>query len=313
MFQCKHCLVANVEWSSVPATFRLQGSCSPFVWHKVEESNQQTVSEFATSLGLTIFDLIFFNRRLFPELSAKHLLKSGMFLRIPVFPKHFDVQRKTNTIHSRPIKVSQTKEMVVSTLKKGMTSSSGLFYCTKEQESPQIIAKKLEVDAKALVLENVYRFPSLEISSRLLPKTVLRLPNIRPSLHHLKEFEEISLPASEDELYRNQVQQDWGFFEENEFEEELTEPMCYRHWSFTDDPIEFTHASYMMVKVLRKSEVVSSNESFLKTIAPASKTLFPFKYENFLHKHRVFGGKEVDPEMARILKEEAEKGEINMT
>lgn len=52
-------------------------------------------------------------------------------------------------------------------------------------------------------------------------------------------------------MIRDKVQMDWGFFEKAAKEKDtLSSDMCYRHWSFTDDPVDFTHASYMMVRRL---------------------------------------------------------------
>lgn len=273
--------------SLIPEKLRVAGPSSPYYWYNVNTIDTPTLREVAATVNVTIFDLLFFNRRIYPTLKQTTKLNNNQLIRIPLFPKGFDSQRKTALKTSIPILVKHTDKMVSCTHSRGSLNENGLWYCSREYETPSSIALKLKINAQELVNENLYRYNELETRSKLMPKTILRIPGVRPSIFSLekdilnqmlkeescklednvkKETVEEALSKVElleEEKLRNQIQQDWGFFEKDEDDGEnvLSAPMCYRHWAFTDDPVDVTHASYMMVRKITK-DPNSSTEKY---------------------------------------------------
>lgn len=111
-----------------------------------------TMEDVATSLKLHTEDLVFFNRRLYPDLKRSSRPKEGTLLRIPLFPKGYDPLRRTTLSVSKPIKMLETAPMVKSTKWKGEVSLSGLWYCTKEHDTPVVIAKRIKSNADEIVV-----------------------------------------------------------------------------------------------------------------------------------------------------------------
>eukprot|EP00924_Labyrinthula_sp_SR-Ha-C_P007505 snap_masked-scaffold_24-processed-gene-5.14-mRNA-1 protein AED:0.11 eAED:0.13 QI:0/0/0/1/1/1/2/0/797 len=213
-------------------------------------------SELSKKLEVDEKDLLFFNRRSF---SGKVLVK-GNLIRIPLYPKKY-VRKKNISENWKTF--GETKDIVKAENVKG--KQTGLWYCSKDGENLHMISRKLKVDCLEFKEENLSRFPELRTGVKLVPGTVLRVPNVFPG-----------------DPERKKVLDQWGMFKRKEEMLKgdkvlrLTEPMCFRHWSFSDDPVDFTHASYMMAIKLKKKSLTQNIEVLNKTYE-----ILPWNYEYY--------------------------------
>ena len=134
----------------------VQGTAeSPNQYHSnpVEEyhtkKNGETPATIAKEFGVDVWDLVFLNRPLYPELVQKSWLKLGTTVFVP--------------------KVLQTAS------KATMTSTDApllqKWYTAEENETPRMIAKKFDINFGDLLEANRKRYPDLVGHSKLMEGT----------------------------------------------------------------------------------------------------------------------------------------------
>ncbi|GBG25086.1 High mobility group protein [Hondaea fermentalgiana] len=221
-----------------PEVPEVRGACSRYEWHKVNSGETPTCRDLARKFGILASDLVFLNRRLYSALRETSKLIDGTMMRIPRFPDFIDpLEHRPPQV--APAKSAATHDLVKNDSKLGRESSNGLWYQALDNESPRMIANRLGLDVRKLIQINARTFPNLNITVPLIEGTVLRLPRrCKPFGPNKPEIEE--------------MQQDWGIGHDDANLENLTEVMTYRHWSFSDDPVDMSVASYMMVRPLVK-------------------------------------------------------------
>ena len=218
---------------------------SPFKVHIVDKATP-TIKAVAAKHGVQAKDVLFFNRRMHPSLvSVNTKLEQGMSLRIPVFPASVDPMGEKLPSFSAPIRAGETRSWVGYDGKPGVLSKSKLWYTARDNETPMKIAKKLGVDTQLLCQVNRSTYPTIHKRSPLQKGTILRVPGQRPVVPGV---------SGDEAKKRDEVLTSWTGVDENVIEPNLGPVMCYRHWAFSDDPVQLTHASYMMVRPLRKKK-----------------------------------------------------------
>jgi len=113
-----------------------------------EAKDSETPQQLATRLKLKLFDIIFLNTHLYPNLTSSSKLKAGTQLRVPVVKP--PPQERTDGLP--PV------------------------YLADENETPRQIANKLGVDPKELVKLNKRFLKGLTQHSRLKSNSKLRVP-----------------------------------------------------------------------------------------------------------------------------------------
>ena len=217
---------------------------SPYMLHTVRVGETPTVKAVADVYGLQAREVVFFNRRAHPGLvDGKTKLEEGAVLRIPVFADGVDPLGQKVPEFSSPFRAGETRSWVSYDGKPGELSQSKLWYTARDNETPMKIAKKLGVDTHMLCEVNRSTYPTIHKRSPLQKGTILRVPGHRPCVPGV---------SVEDAKNRDEVLTQWIGVDEQVVDKNLGPVMCYRHWAFSDDPVQLTHASYMMVRPLRK-------------------------------------------------------------
>ena len=103
------------------------------------------------------------------------------------------------------------------------------IYKTADDDTVRKIAIQLGIEPVDLVAANRKKYSGLTQTSRLRKGTELRIPPPKGGCDSEGREE--------------------GFYDMN-----LPDVVAYRHWTFPNDPIEYTHASYMMVRPLMKRD-----------------------------------------------------------
>ena len=190
---------------------------SNFFWYTAK--SDETPIMIARKFGLRAFDILFFNKQTVPGLTASAKLYGGTKLRVPKIP---DVKKLKAEAEAR---AKQHKQSLVP----GDTSdSNAAWYVALDDEGPREIAKKLDVNVKELISTNCSKLDGLNIYSRLVEGTKLRIP---------------------------------GRAIAGEGAEEQNAPplVAYRHWTFSNDSVDTTCVSYMMVRKLKKRRAPKRN------------------------------------------------------
>ena len=159
---------------------------SPLTAYEVVKPGE-TPSQIAKSQDVDVWDIIFLNKELDKDFSPSSRLKKGTLLKLPAakssMADHFDME---------PTK----------------------WFVAKENDTPKMIAKKLNLPCKKMVDANRSRLPELMAASRLKAGTRLKVSNL-------------------------------------DRHDDICEPYC--HWSFPDDSaVDGGEPSYMMVYKLKR-------------------------------------------------------------
>jgi len=229
-----------------PGAPPVSGASSKFEWYVVDSLETPTLAAVAGRFGVLEEDVKFLNRRQYSEEELGGKLKKGMALRIPVFPAFFDPIKHSLKFQTRePILAQDTKPMVTSAAQPGNRSPNGLWYCAKDNETARMIAAKVGCTTTDLITENSKLYPDLTPGSALMENTLLRLPSVSPKpLHDSYDNSLIEKLKA--------ARQCWGWGGPENDKAKLSNVMTYRHWAFSDDPVEMSVSSYMMVRPLRK-------------------------------------------------------------
>jgi hypothetical protein len=158
---------------------------SPLTTYEVVKPGE-TPTQIAQKLNIGVWDIIFLNRELDKGFSPMSRLKKGTLLKLPATTNRADHHD-----------VEPTK-----------------WFVAKENDTPKMISKKLNLPCRKLVDANRIRLPDLLATSRLKAGTRLKISNL-------------------DRQY------------------DVCEPYC--HWSFPDDSsVDGGEPSYMMVYKLNR-------------------------------------------------------------
>ena len=238
---------------------------SPYILYKVNILITPTIKHIGNKLNIKPHEILFFNRRIYNNIKTiNDQLKNGITLRIPQFPSNIDPLGKILPTFSKPIKAKHTSSYVKYDGKPGQISKNKLWYTTRDNDSPLKLAKQLGVTAEDICKVNRGTYPSINKRSSLQVGTILRIPGVRPKIPGVSEHVSIKRQA---ELTK------WvGVDDEDPSEDSgLSDVLCYRHWAFSDDPVELAHASYMMVVPLDKQRKSTVKLDRLKELLVESK------------------------------------------
>jgi len=218
----------------------VNGSSSNFKIHTVEQGTE-SIEDIIALHEVPIGDLIFMNKRAFPEIQPKTQFLKGSRVRVPVYP-HWTNPVDFSPLPCKEVLAGDTKDWVRCSALPGSICPSGLWYVALENETPYKIAKKLNLDVKEFMNANKSVYKDLRDSSLLLQKTVLRVPGT------LVKAEDNSKAA---------WRMDWGWGSDDTNTNGLGEVTTYRHWAFSDDPISASVGSYMMARPINKRSSIS--------------------------------------------------------
>ena len=181
----------------------------------------------------------------------------GTRLRVPVYSKFYEPRGKASLRRdSYPVcTVREARSAVAADGAPGSVSSNKLFYTAREDDTTRKIAKIVGTSLKEIGELNRDRYPEINANTAFREGSVFRVPGNCPVVggHDPSEWYKVD--------YRSEV--GWG----NNMpppgpnavgDENLTDAICYRHWSFTSDPVEYTSPSYMMARRLKKKSKKSS-------------------------------------------------------
>jgi hypothetical protein len=132
----------------------VDGVTSPTFWCTANDAD--TPRDIAARHGVDTFDVVFLNKRLYPELTPSSRLKGNTKLRIP---------KRPNNEGASPMS--------------GVRQELPSFYHSLNNETPKGIASKLGLDAGDLVAANRHRYEAMTQTSRLKEGTKLRVPRTR--------------------------------------------------------------------------------------------------------------------------------------
>jgi len=164
---------------------------SPLTTYEVMKPGE-TPTQIAKHHGVAVWDIIFLNKDLDTNLSPSSRLRRGTLLKLPVPTDSSSSTTKNDNFKSEPTK----------------------WYIAKENDTPKMIAKKLNLPCKKVVDANRVRLPELMASSRLKAGTRIKISNL-------------------------------------DRQDDICEPYC--HWSFPDDSsVDGGEPSYMMIYRLNR-------------------------------------------------------------
>ena len=216
-------------------------SC-PTEW--IESKADDTPRSIAARFRVECFDVIFLNKMYYPQLKPTSKLMKGTRLRVPIGTPSDRatvdsggriISSSSSSSSSSPSSSTTTTTTTTTTASSTSSSSAAgspvvesvadalrrrraFRHVCEENERPIDIARRFNVDAKELVRLNKRWYESL---------TQLAL---------LREGTELRIPSSDSEG-ASMLDCDDG-------------KCAYRHWTFPDDPVEFSDPSKMMVRRL---------------------------------------------------------------
>ena len=123
---------------------------SPLVIYEVKKAGE-TPSDIAKKCKVEVWDIIFLNKDIYPDITPRSKLKKGTILHVP-----------------QEVRLSPTSD----------DSSPTKWFIAKENDTPRKIAKKFNVPCKQLVLANLNRLPELQPASRLKEGTRIKVSNL---------------------------------------------------------------------------------------------------------------------------------------
>ena len=193
---------------------------SKFFWY--ETKPDESPQMLGKKFGVSAFDIVFLNKTAIPSLTTSARLYGGTKLRVPT-----------------PIDIGKRKEEVRQSLlqqKKAMepgdvSDPTATFYIALDDESPRQMALKLGVDAKDLIRINKKRIEGINMHARLVEGTKIRIPGRTTKTTGGDDADEEDAPAL----------------------------VAYRHWTFSNDSVDTTCVSYMMVRKLNRRKMSRSS------------------------------------------------------
>eukprot|EP01047_Picozoa_sp_COSAG01_P006011 COSAG01_NODE_214_length_21729_cov_684.831623_3_plen_742_part_00 len=229
---------AELDWekNGVPGV-----SCK-CTWYAVKDG--ETPRDVAKKHGMRVCDIVFLNKRLYSGLTELSKLKGGTKLRMP--ESSAEAPEGEEAVHKPAPKTdgkgSRGKKgkdvAAAAAAAKAPEIEKPVWYKALNDETPKIIAAKLGVAAVDLVAVNRPRYDGLTQTSRLMAGTKLRVPRPRQA-GELVRSGAVGGPLDDDWIGGSEV-------------------VAYRHWTFPNDPIEFSYPSYMMARKLVKRTPTSA-------------------------------------------------------
>jgi predicted GNAT family N-acyltransferase len=195
-----------------PAMVPLPGLTSLYIWYTAKAD--ETPITIAKKHGVSTYDVVFLNKRSIPTLTSTSKLYKGTVLRVPVA---IDLEARKQEVLAKEYKKTKAAEPG------DMSDPDALYYYALDDETPRQIAVKLGVDQKELIEVNKKKVDGINRFSKFVEGTKLRIPG-REKL--LNEEEQKNLDAPD--------------------------LVAYRHWTFSNDSVDTTCVSYMMVRKLDK-------------------------------------------------------------
>lgn len=188
----------------------------------------ESATDVAKRCHVDVWDIIFLNRKLYPEIIPGSRLLAGTVLYIPVVPKKAKPKPAEPT-KKMPARAAAASSPYKSDPAKAKEDDTPQWYVAKENETPRMIARKFNLICLDLVTANKGRLEGLMSNSRLKGGT-------RIKISHLDVPEEEYRP--------------------------------YAHWSFPDDQFEDGEPSYMMARRLnRRRGNAARVRPFLESLA----------------------------------------------
>lgn len=135
------------------------------------EKPGENPKDIAKKFNVDVWDIIFLNKDIYPDLMSCSRLLAGTVLHIPVYPK----PPNHNT-------------------KRGAALQAPQWYTAKEDETPRIIAKKFKVNCLDLVNANKERLPGLLSGSRLKAGTRIKVSHLDVIEYDFKPYAHWSFP-----------------------------------------------------------------------------------------------------------------------
>lgn len=124
----------------------------------VTQKPGELLSEIARRLKVNVWDIIFLNQHLFPDIVPRSRLMKGTSLLVPSETAKYDA-----ISHAGRAKAAAGKTSAVQ------------WYIAEDNETPKVIAKKFKVSCRKVVDGNKERIPDLQNLSRLIEGTRLKV------------------------------------------------------------------------------------------------------------------------------------------
>ena len=160
----------------------LKGVSSKFFWHTTKR-DKETVRDVAKQHGVLASDIVFLNRRIHSELKEGSGLYVGTRLRVPVYSEFYERRGSAPRMSEySSCSVRQARKSVAADGAPGSTSSNGLWYTAKEDETGKKIARQLGVSLTDLCSANVERYPAMNGNSAFKSGSVFRIPGKCPDV-----------------------------------------------------------------------------------------------------------------------------------
>jgi hypothetical protein len=185
-----------------------------------EAKADETATIISRKFGLRVWDILYFNRKVLPGLKASAKLYGGTKLRVPKIP---DITKLKEEAKER------LRQHHQSLVPGDISDPTAAWYIAIDDESPREIAGKLGVSTGELIHANCNKLEGLNRHSRLVEGTRLRIPGRKIA-------------------------------GEIEGEENAPPLVAYRHWTFSNDSVDTTCVSYMMVRKLNKRKPPKRNQ-----------------------------------------------------
>lgn len=119
----------------------------------------ETPVDVAKKLNVSVWDIIFLNHYVYPDINTRSRLMKGTSLFVPA-AQDTQAEASSHATRSRDL---------------GAEPSAPQWYIADENDTPRIIAKKFEISCKELVDANRGRLPELQSQSRLKEGTRIKV------------------------------------------------------------------------------------------------------------------------------------------
>ena len=236
---------------------------SNFFWYETKADESPQL--LGKKFGVSAFDIVFLNKTAIPSLTTSARMYGGTKLRIPV---KVDIEQRKEEMRKN---MQQQKK----TMEPGdISDPTATFYFALDDESPRQMALKLGVDAKELIRINKKRIEGINMHARLVEGTKVRIPGRVANSVGGDDADEEDAPAL----------------------------VAYRHWTFSNDSVDTTCVSYMMVRRLNKRK--ASRSSYVEV--PAANPIV----EQYERARRTIHPEIIANRFRRSRKEEARKRKL---
>lgn len=149
----------ETEASTLPATKTVS---SPNFVHVVVRAGE-TPNEVAKRFHVCVWDIIFLNKDIYPDLRPTGRLMKGTLLHVPEIEKEEKNERNNCDDQSAKSRSAETPTK---------------WFVAKENDTPRKIAKQFNIACKKLVSANQRRLPELQATSRLKAGTRVKVSNL---------------------------------------------------------------------------------------------------------------------------------------